>query len=71
MAALDELSDFIVKFTDAHAETVGASGRRDVDMILNAPVPSPSARQAVLYGFADEIGATAADGFDPAWKPTP
>lgn len=38
-------------------------------MILDAAVlPAAMCKQAALYGFADLIGATTADGFDPGWN---
>ena len=69
LTGLDELAEFVVSYCDAHAEKDGVAGRRVADLILSADLPNVIARQAVLYGFADEIGATGAAGFDPAWNP--
>jgi hypothetical protein len=70
VSALDELAAFVVRYCDAHVDTLNVSGRRAVNDIMTTTVwPLASARQVVLYGFAVEVGAVAAPGFDPAWKP--
>ena len=70
VSALDELAAFLTSYCEVHAETLGAAATRGVALILGSDVlPHAIDKQAALYGFASEIGATRTAGFNPAWKP--
>ena len=61
--ALNALAAFVVAFADTQLT------RDAVRSILNSwALPTLRARHAALYGYAQAIGATAAVGFDPAWR---
>ena len=60
---LNAMAAFAVAFADTQPT------RDAVRSILNSSaLPTLRARHAALYGYAQAIGATAAVGFDPAWR---
>ncbi len=68
VSALAELAAFIVSYCERHSETVGVSCRNAIAGILASPVFADHLnRQAALYGYATEIGASEAAGFDTGW----
>ncbi len=71
MAALDDLAHFLVHYIDPRPGRPALSIGCAVEMILSSDaLGGDLARQAALYGLADEVRATEADGFDSAWRPT-
>jgi hypothetical protein len=70
VSALTELAAFVLSFCDEQPETFTAPCGAAVAGILASPVFADQRnRQAALFGYATEIGASRAGGFDAAWKP--
>jgi hypothetical protein len=69
---LEQMATFVLAYCAEHADTVAFPCDRGVESILGDThtLPTLIAQQAALYGFAVQIGAARAPGFDPAWKPT-
>ena len=70
MASLDDLAAFLIGYADTQQDNSAPLTRRAVAMILDsAALPGPAAKHAVLYGFAQEIGALTAGDVKPDWEP--
>ena len=69
MTSLDDLAEFVFAFCERN-QLHGVAWSTGVHSILASSLfADDSVRQAALYGFAREMGAADAVGFDPAWRP--